>query len=300
MKRIVLPIVLIFVAIASIDGQVNLNLENWRISDRAAPFDWSEPENWTSTNGLTEFINPGVNETSDAHEGNSAVLISSLQIFGSNTASSLVLGKGMIDFKTQTISLDGAGLPLEQRLASVSAWYKYENNQNVGAGKAEIFVIRWTPNENKRTVLAYENVSLPISKEYKQIEISLDMDDFIAQMDSVIIIFHSDENADISQGTGKLYIDDVRLGYVTNTDNISVQQSFKISPNPVFKNGSITIDGIDFEAKTIRLYDMNGKILLTEFTQTNTIKLDPSVKSGLYILEITTDRGLYKSKIVIL
>jgi hypothetical protein len=299
MNKIVLIILFSLVAIINSFGQIMFNFEDWKTPERAVPFDWSEPENWTSTNRLTEFINPGITQTSDAYEGNAAVLISSLQIFGTTTTSSLVLGNGLHDFKAKTISLDGAGLPIDQRLVKVSAWYKYENSQNTGAGSVEIIVSRWVQNENKRTILAYETAKLPLSDSYKQMEINLDIDDYVPQMDSVILVFHSEENTNGALGVGKLYVDDVRFGYVSNTNNPIDQQTYIIHPNPVSKNGFLTIIDHLNEPKNIRLYDLNGRIVRSENTETSTLRLDPFLESGLYILEIATDREMFKSKVII-
>jgi len=298
MNRILLTITCFFASFTFTFGQANFDFEIWKSPEREIPFDWSEPENWTSSNRLTEFINPGVTQTSDAHEGNAAVLISSMQIFGINTASSLVLGKGVIDFPNKSILLDKAGLPSDQKLASVSAWYKYENTQNIGAGQMEIYITRWEPNDTARTIIVYQTVDLPISSAYKQINVSVDVADFSIQSDTVIMVFHSDRDADLSLGTGKLTVDDVKLSYVSNTVQIDPSFQIKIHPNPVSNKGLITFSH-NVSTSQIKLYDLHGKVVLHENTMTNTIQLNPSISPGFYFLEIWTEHGRLISKLVI-
>jgi hypothetical protein len=299
MNRILLTITCIFASFNFVFSQVNFDFEIWKAPERAIPFDWSEPENWTSTNRLTEFINPGITQTSDAHEGNAAVLISSMQIFGINTASSLVLGRGVIDFPNKSILLDKAGLPLEQKLASVSAWYKYENTQNIGAGQMEIYITRWEPNDITRTILVYQTVDLPISSEYKQINVSVDVADFSIQSDTVIMVFHSDRDADLSLGTGKLTVDDVKLSYVSNTVQIDPSHPMVIHPNPVSNKSSISFNTDMPTSAIINLYNLHGRVVVREKTETNSIQLSPSISPGLYFMEIWTDHGRVISKVVI-
>lgn len=298
MNRILLTITCYFVSFTFTFGQANFDFEIWKTPEREIPFDWSEPENWTSSNRLMEFINAGITQTSDAHEGNAAVLISSMQIFGINTASSLVLGRCVIDFPNKSILLDKAGLPLDQKLASVSAWYKYENTQNIGAGQMEIYITRWEPNDITRTILVYQTVDLPISSEYKQINVSVDVADFSIQSDTVIMVFHSDRDADLSLGTGKLTVDDVKLSYVSNTVQSDPSFHIKIHPNPVSNKGLITFSH-NVSTSQIKIYDLQGKVVLHENTMTNTIQLNPSISPGLYFLEIWTDHGRLISKLVI-
>ncbi len=302
MYKIIFTILLATTTITYSFGQVAFNFEAWLAPQRAAPFDWTEPENWTSTNRLTEFINPGVTQTSDAYEGSSAVLISSLQIFGTTTASSLVLGNGSYDFKTKTISLDRAGLPLDQRLAKVSAWYKYENSDNTGTGRVEIIISRWKPNENNRSILAYETASLPLSNSYKQIEINLPLDDFEPQMDSITLVFHSEKNTNPTLGTGKLYVDDVRFGFLSNTNNLQDLQTYIIHPNPVSKNGMLYIIDDRKEIKKIRLYNINGNPVL-EKKEDNIKEISladtQTIASGIYFLKLYSENHVITKKIII-
>lgn len=296
MNRILIVIGLLLALTYSLQGQTNSDFETWNVQEREEPFNWSEPENWTSTNSLTEFINPGITKTSDAYEGNSAALISTIQTFGVNTVGTLVLGKCKIDYKNQTVNLNGSGIPLDQKLTSISAWYKYENNLNIGSGKVEIIVNRWSTSDSSRIILAYHKIDLPTTSEYKNIDVQLDLEDFLPQMDSVTIIFYSD--GDIAQGQGKLTIDNIQFEFVSNTNNVISAVNYKIYPNPISKDGFISIDS-DITPIAVKLYDVNGKLVFIETEQTNHITLNSKIHSGLYILEIETEFSRSKSKIII-
>ena len=162
----------------------------------------------------------------------------------------------------------------------------------------EIYITRWEPNDSARTIIVYQTVDLPISSEYKQINVSVDVADFSIQSDTVIVVFYSDGDADLSLGTGKLTIDDVKLSYVSNTVQTDPSFQIKIHPNPVSNKGLITFSH-NVSTSQIKLYDLHGKAVINENTTTNTIQLNPSISPGLYFLEIWTDYGRVISKVVI-
>ena len=79
------------------------------------------------------------------------------------------------------------------------------------------------------------------------------------------------------------------------TEN-NVDKSIKIYPNPT--HSVINING-DFNIQSIQLYDIQGRLLLTNLGISNEAVLDISEKSnGIYFVKITSDKGIKVEKII--
>ncbi len=94
-------------------------------------------------------------------------------------------------------------------------------------------------------------------------------------------------------------------GSSTNSKVVSVDfgenQSFSIIPNPAKDFASISFSKLVDKA-TIEVYDLTGKAVITKSLSgnTNTYKLNTqSLKSGLYVIKVTTATGNYNEKLLI-
>jgi glutamine amidotransferase-like uncharacterized protein len=77
----------------------------------------------------------------------------------------------------------------------------------------------------------------------------------------------------------------------------SKKQTFEVYPNPT--NGIIELDFAENNIKKIKIYDITGKVVIekTDIHQNKTIDIT-QFKSGLYIVILESDRGIYTSKVI--
>lgn len=93
----------------------------------------------------------------------------------------------------------------------------------------------------------------------------------------------------------KLWIDDIELTKTTDIQGVNSNQMFKIYPNPAQNYFSVATQE---KIKAISCIDMNGKKVALPFTQGK--KIDCSnLGQGVYELNIETEKGLVKEKLVI-
>ena len=91
-----------------------------------------------------------------------------------------------------------------------------------------------------------------------------------------------------------------RIRKITNslsTPNFQLENQVSLYPNPA--STLINIELVDITATRVTILDMNGKILQSEniFDNKTTINISKLV-SGIYFLQITTDKGKVSKKIV--
>lgn len=83
--------------------------------------------------------------------------------------------------------------------------------------------------------------------------------------------------------------------------NFSDNQSFSIIPNPARDFATLSFSK-SLDKATIAVYDITGKQVITQSHNgnTNTYKLNTqSLKSGLYVIKVNTDKGIYNEKLLI-
>lgn len=95
---------------------------------------------------------------------------------------------------------------------------------------------------------------------------------------------------------------DVRVDTPNIRLNITEKIKLHLYPNPAYQ--SIKLEGLDgLQIITYRLYNLQGRFLLSSSEVTNDKMglIDVSnLQSGTYLLEVDTDEGLYREKVVIL
>jgi len=85
----------------------------------------------------------------------------------------------------------------------------------------------------------------------------------------------------------------------TGVPNPDLSQNIKIFPNPTSNTISMTIK--DLQAQAVELYNAVGqRVLARQIATADTQQLDVSdLPSGIYLLSIQTDKGIYSEKLVI-
>lgn len=77
-------------------------------------------------------------------------------------------------------------------------------------------------------------------------------------------------------------------------EDVNISNRFKIFPNP--SQGKFFIEGQGLKGRTLRIYDLSGKVILEEYSSTNSLQKDLShLDKGIYFLDIEGKR----SKIVL-
>lgn len=107
-----------------------------------------------------------------------------------------------------------------------------------------------------------------------------------------------------TSGTGNIEIDEVRFGstwaYVTSDilrTNQNAIAGLRVYPNPV-TNGTLFIETSANAEKTIAIYDVLGKKVLSTSTSDNAVNVG-SLNTGVYIVQITEEGKTSSRKLVI-
>lgn len=84
------------------------------------------------------------------------------------------------------------------------------------------------------------------------------------------------------------------------SEQIANAVTWNISPNPVLANGELTFSGLNLtEQATVRLTDMNGRLLISQPVIQNRIALNTSLSSGVYLLQLSDGNSVYTQKVVV-
>jgi hypothetical protein len=93
-----------------------------------------------------------------------------------------------------------------------------------------------------------------------------------------------------------IYVDNINI-----TSDLGIEETakqFDIYPNPNVSGGKLYLEGIELGAKII-LYDLNGKTILNQAISTNEISLPPSLKYGVYWINIQTENAIWNKKLLV-
>lgn len=98
-----------------------------------------------------------------------------------------------------------------------------------------------------------------------------------------------------------LYIDNINIG--NEALNVEAPQtfSFAVYPNPVASQGGITIKSNSTQEVTLSLYSIQGKLIDTIFTETNTrIPIHHyHLSTGIYLYKLRTAQNIHKGKLIV-
>ncbi|MEZ4911783.1 MAG: T9SS type A sorting domain-containing protein [Saprospiraceae bacterium] len=286
MKCLILSIALILLY-SGIHAQLEYSFENWSRENRPLPFLYETPDGWTTTNALTEFIRPGVLQTNDAHSGSKAVLIQSLDVFGSNVTSSITLGKAAVNFINRMIDYNGDGLKFDKQSVQLSFWYKYSSNFSNRYGLIKLYHYRYINNVRKLENLITD--TLRHSNSYTYVKIKYDASS-ISSNDTLVVVFKSDDGQAENLNLGQLWVDDVVLEFLNNNLDIELSNNkIKIYPNPISNKGKLVVNnGVILGNKNYNLYDVSGRLATSGVLNDQGI-IDFSeliIKSGIYVLSL--------------
>ena len=105
---------------------------------------------------------------------------------------------------------------------------------------------------------------------------------------------------------GNLYIADTdnhRIRIVTNVGQMCINrfvnnnEHINIYPNP--NNGSFIIESNSAKKQTVQIYDLTGKLVLTEIINGRTTIDGSMLNEGVYSISINSDEGVITKRLVI-
>ena len=199
------------------------------------------------------------------------------------------------------------GIACDQLPERVTAWVLFNTNQD--SLRAAVIATRW--NNGQRQVVAQgEYIHQGSISEYTQIEIPCSVNNGMngIQPDTVNIIFSSGSQT-VSTDT-RLYVDDVEL-YTTPVDpndtinnpedaifSIDNLPVFSVQPNPA--TDVLTVVPLANSDYSLRLYDMNGKLVRELYGLQNETRIDVSeLTKGVYFLQVKQGTNVKTQKVVI-
>lgn len=115
--------------------------------------------------------------------------------------------------------------------------------------------------------------------------------------------FFSGLEFSVGDDTGKVYIDNVILkDYTVGVVNRQKSEKISVYPNPAddFLTISMEENGTGNKPFQVSLFDLSGKLLITESVMSNTVNLNiERINPGLYIIEANNSIGKSRMKIII-
>lgn len=227
--------------------------------------------------------------TTDAHTGQRAMEMRNAYVYGSNQG---YAGGGIL---TNDSIFGGFATPvfLQGTPTDFNFYYKYFPLNNDTA-QAVVEVYDSTENMiGSAQLLIFDTVS---NYTLASIPIIYDMPVNPAYVNIRFFNFYT-ESIYVRQPTlgTRFLVDDVSFSMATNVTDLMVgKDSYAVFPNP---SSSIITIQYSMEIKDVKLYNGCGKLLLQEIG--NIKKIDVSqMEPGIYILEISTNKGLQRTKLL--
>lgn len=207
------------------------------------------------------------------------------------------------------------GEPINEKAVSLTGYYYYDTvGTNLAHDTAYVGVMlkRYDTLANKVDTVGFGETYLfayDMATTNGLQQFQVDIVDLMPNVDpDTVVVFIASRNGPnntcIGDGDGNcmyLYVDDLELRTVSDTttglNDIDVKQMLHVFPNPA--NSSVSV--MSSEAGTVRLVDMQGRVVLEEKIEAGRQQLDISDRTkGVYLLEVISDKGMvYRKKLLI-
>ncbi|MES2559502.1 MAG: T9SS type A sorting domain-containing protein [Bacteroidota bacterium] len=294
MKTTVLTLMMVACLCFHAHAQIpNNGFETWTNND---------PDGWVTTNGLMLLGNPqSVFKSTDVHSGSFACEVNTVNIATKPPGVYVPDFTGSVFTGKQVFVTSYFGFPYTNKPGKLSFWYKY-NARNNDTASVLAYTTKWNATLQKRDTLS---IAVSMIKDsvgvYTKGEVMFYVMDSLQSPDTAVVLFAS-SMVTATQAGAKLLLDDVEFmgGNVGLTE--AGAPSFNIFPNPV-KDGSVQLQFEKPEVSVIiNVFDMQGKNVLTQSTNTATGKMVLSTLQflpGLYILSVQTEQGTAVKRLII-
>lgn len=259
---------------AAFDG----DFENWEQMNMGLSLN-----SWNDTNKDGE----GFNRSTDMKKGQYALELTSYlgEQDGQARNQPGFLSNGYWD---NTCGCMKGGIPFENKIDTISFWYKY----NPTSGDQAQLNLEFRKNGNQ---FDSKYVNLNASETYQYIELPFELG---MAPDSIILSVISSlwDHTALSFVGSKLTIDDLNFKKKVNTTNNSELVLMPLlSPNPT--RGVINLYNSGNDVKSIAIYSVTGEMMYKTLGNVSQIDI-ATLKSAVYIVEIKTERKTYIKKIV--
>ena len=228
------------------------------------------------------------------HSGTLAMKLKTLSVFGQTAPG--ITATGTINQTTQGI--DG-GVAYNLRPDSIVGWYRYIPS-GTDTGSVEITLSKWNTGTSKRDVVAHAKFTQKASvASYVRFTQALTYS-LSSNPDTMVVILLSSSTT-APQVNSTMWVDDLDLIFnsTTNIGNNHMANSVvSIYPNP--SKGSFVIETGSTEKQTMQMYDVNGKLVLTQIINDKTNVDVNGLAEGVYNLSLINSEWFVVNKRVVI
>lgn len=273
-----------FVTSFALQAQIaNAGFENWS-------GDPEDPESWSTLNSVVSAL-PGlsanVTKTSDAHEGDYAVLMETLVLPPDNDAFPGLLTNGTIPLEEDG---DFTGVPYTAQPTAFKVFYKADI---ADGGSASISIIFRKDGEETPVAAQAHEITSDVDS-YTELNLPLTFTD---TPDEMLILFNSGE-----EEGNKLYVDAVSL----ETTSVGLEENavadFGLYPNPASDQFQIVLPEETKGGSIVEIRNVQAQLLHSESLNENerlkTIILS-DLDAGVYFVALKTAFGTQMKKLII-
>lgn len=261
---------------------------------------YEEPDGWLSANMYSvDPTQPSVTKTTDCQNGNYAVKITNVEIFGG----------GYMGFLTNgNVGDDGpfGGMPVFNNPDKIKFYYKYIPN---GPDTAIFFtqLFKWDNSLNISVSVETKQIKLPPTPNYTFYEVSFDYN-LTPSADTMNISFASGNLLEPGNYIGKgssLYVDNITVTYKSSSvEDYLFGSAINVYPNPCSDKLRIDIRDLFLGNVCVTITDQTGKTVLTKNFQVDvggqTEEIDISgLNAGNYVVSILSSKYRKIRKITI-
>jgi hypothetical protein len=279
----------VLINISSVNAQdtlTNQELNRWEKSGKQPPFDWSEPQGWTSSNPLTEFISAGIKEVQMQSSGSSQAEIKTLNVFGQPVPGVLINGDFNLQISdTANFPLVG-GEPMTQVKTKLYGMYNFTAVDTTDSAMVIVAFKKFNTSTQQAEAVAVGTAVLPqTSPGLHSFVININPITFDTP-DSVAVTMLSSKSTNLKQG-GVLTVDRVSFTPLTSVKKPSNEKGIKVWPSPATTQLNIsTQQGVEYA-----VFDITGKVLLYGTATSDVVALNvASFKSGCYYVKVQSDK----------
>jgi hypothetical protein len=266
------------------DTITNGNFERWVSSGKPAPFDWEEPQGWTSSNELTEAIGAGVTQTQTQGSGSLQAKLKTIDVFGNAVPAILINGHFNFELDdTAKIPMIG-GEPATVVKPYLYGMYNYTVTDTTDSA---MVIVRYKKfnNSTQQTEAIAGGVKILPATGIGLVPFKVDIQTIASGIpDSVVVTIISGKNGNFKQG-GELIVDYVTFENPNTATPIIPEKINKVIvyPNPATNNITLlTNDVLGYE-----IIDIAGKTILKGSTPNTETSMDVSLlANGVYFIKL--------------
>jgi hypothetical protein len=228
------------------------------------------------------------------HSGTLAMKLKTLSVFGQTAPG--IAATGTINTSTQAV--DG-GVAYNLLPDSIVGWYRYTPS-GTDTGSVEITLSKWNTGTNKRDVVGHAKITQNTSiVSYVRFAQALTYSLSGTPDTMVIVLLSSSTTA--PQVNSTMWVDDLDLIFNSTTNianNHLANALVSVYPNP--SKGNFIVEINSTEKQTMQLFDVNGKLVLTQIINGKTNIDVSNLAEGVYNLSLINSEWFVVNKRVVI